>query len=173
MYSAEMLHSEFEIEDFNKSQSAKIVNIRKKRLEREKQKKRAKATFVNIVKSMLLVFIFVAMLSMIIYKNSLVSEAKYNIFNLKSEIKSLNTQIEELNADIEQKTELKAVEKIAIEELKMQYPTKEQIVYIDPTVQYALTEKQTAIPLASDVVKDEPKLFEDMVTAIFKVSKNN
>ncbi len=171
MYSTDRLQSEYDINDFNKSQSAKIVNIRKKRLEREKQKKRAKTTFVNIVKSMLLVFIFVAMLSMIIYKNSLVSEAKYNIFSLKSEIKSLNTQIEELSADIEQKTELKAVEKIAIEELKMQYPTKEQIVYIDSTVKYALKDKQSAIPMASEIVKEEPSMFKDIVAALFRVNK--
>ncbi|GAU78686.1 cell division protein FtsL [Fusibacter sp. 3D3] len=171
MYSAERLQSEYEINDLNKSQSAKIVNIRKKRLEREKQKKRAKTTFMNIVKSMLLVFIFVAMLSMIIYKNSLVSEAKYNIFNLKSEIKSLNTQIEELSSDIEQKTELKAVEKIAIEELKMQYPTKAQIVYIDSTVKYALKDEQSAVPVASEVVKKEPSQFEDIVAALFRANK--
>ncbi|MBF4691599.1 FtsB/FtsL family cell division protein [Fusibacter ferrireducens] len=171
MYSTGRLQNEYEFDDFNKSQSAKIVSIRKKRLEREKQKKRAKTTLINTVKSLLLVFIFVAMLSMIIFKNSLVSEAKYNIFNLKSEIKSLNTQIEELNADIEQKTELKAVEKIAIEELKMQYPTKAQIVYVDSTVQYALEDKQSVIPMASEIVKEEPSLFKDIVAALFRANK--
>lgn len=157
--------------DFNKSQTAKIVNIRKKRLEREKQKKRAKATFFNVVKSMLLVFIFVCMLSMIIYKNSLVSEAKYDIFNLKSEIKSFNTQIEELNAQIEQATELKTVEKIAMEELKMQYPTKEQIVYVEAGPQYALAEKPPEAFIATDAKTQKGDMVEELVAAIFKANK--
>ncbi len=171
MNTARVSDHEFDINDFNKSQTAKIVNIRKKRLEREKQKKKAKATFVNVIKSLLLVFIFVAMLSMIIYRNSLVSEAKYDIFYMKTQIKALNTQIEELNADIEQKTELKAVEKIAIEELKMQYPTKEQIVYVQSGSKYALTEKVEAPQMLAKSDEGDKHSIEDIVAALFKANK--
>lgn len=166
---------DFEVKSFNQSQNAKIINIRKERLEREKRKKKAKETFLTFIKSVFFIVVFVSMLSLIIYKNSLVSEAKYDIFGLKSEIKSLNSKIEETSALIEQKTELKAVEKYAIEELNMQYPSKNQIVYIDASKTFALNEDATS--QVALVENDESyngvekRGLEEMVYAFFSHGK--
>ncbi len=160
---------DYEIDAFNESQSAKIVSIRKKRLEKENAKKVAFHNFMNMLYSVAIVLVVAALFSTYVYKSSLVNEAKYEIFNLKAEIKSLNAQIEELSANIENQTELKNIEQIAIESLNMQYPSNEQIVYIDSNYHFALakpvTESMTQAK-ADSGVSNRPVL-EELVTALF------
>lgn len=164
--------SEYEIEQFNHSQAEKIVSIKKKRLEREKAKKKALNQVVNLFCSIAIVMIFAVIFGSIIFQNSLVNEAKYDIFNLKSEIKSLNAKVEEMNAKIENHTELNNIEKIAIDELGMQYPTKEQLVYIDSNYSYALeTPKfQTAEGNDTGTGNSSDQLVHDLVSALFKTN---
>lgn len=164
--------SAYEIEQFNYSQAEKIVSIKKKRLEREKAKKKAFNQVVNLFCSVAIVLIFAVIFGSIIFQNSLVNEAKYDIFNLKSEIKSLNAKVEEMNAKIENHTELNNIEKIAIEELNMKYPSKEQLVYIDSNYNYALETPKFQTAEGSDMVaensSDQP--LHDFVLAIFKTN---
>ena len=134
-----------EYEQFNSTQNAKIISIRKKRLEKENAKKKAKHNFLTMLSTVAIVVFIAMLMSTYIYKSSLVNEAKYDIFNLKSEIKSLNAQIEELNADIENQTELKNIEKIAMEELNMVYQSAEQMVYIDGGQYFALKDESGEI----------------------------
>lgn len=164
--------SEYEIEQFNHSQAEKIVSIKKKRLEREKAKKKALNQVANLLCSIAIVVIFAVIFGSIIFQNSLVNEAKYDIFNLKSEIKSLNAKVEEMNAKIENHTELNNIEKIAIDELNMQYPTKEQLVYIDSTYNYALEIPKFQTAEASDVEtgNSSDQLVHDLVSALFKIN---
>ncbi len=129
---------DFEVDAFNQSQSAKIISIRKKRLEKENAKKIAFHNFKMMLSSVVIVLLVAGLFSTYVYKSSLVNEAKYEIFNLKAEIKSLDAQVEELSASIENQTELKNIEQIAKESLNMQYPSSEQIVYIDSSYHFAL-----------------------------------
>jgi len=131
------MHEE-EIDRFNKIQNAKIISIRQKRMEKEKARKLALHRFMGMLQSIAIVLFIAVLFTSYVYKNSLVNEAKYDINNLKAEIKSLNAQIEEYNAKIENQTGLKNIEKIAVETLGMQYPTPEQMVYIESTAHYAL-----------------------------------
>lgn len=164
--------SAYEIEQFNYSQAEKIVSIKKKRLERDKAKKKAFNQVVNLFCSVAIVMIFAVIFGSIIFQNSLVNEAKYDIFNLKSEIKSLNTKVEEMNAKIENHIELNNVEQIAVNELGMQYPSKEQLVYIDSNFQYVLeTPKfQTAEGTVLDSKTSSEQLVQDFVSALFKTN---
>lgn len=160
-----------EIEEFNVSQHAKIVSIRKKRMEKENAKKIAFHNFLNMLASIAIVLIIAALFSTYIYKNSMVNEAKYDIFNLKSEIKSLNAQIEELSASIENQTELKNIEKIAMEQLNMVYPAQEQIVYIDANYHFALVDQSGELYAEPVQVVSKKPIFEQLFTALFNSNK--
>ncbi len=164
--------SAYEIEQFNHSQAEKIVSIKKKRLEREKAKKKALNQVVNLFCSIAIVIVFAVIFGSIIFQNSLVNEAKYDIFNLKSEIKSLNANVEEMNAKIENHTELNNIEKIAIDELGMQYPSKEQLVYIDSNYNYALETPKFQTAEGSDMGtgNSSDQLVHDLVSALFKTN---
>ncbi len=132
-----------EILVFNQSQSAKIIDIKKRRRERENARKRAFEQFKALVFCIAIVLFFASLFGSIIYQNSKVSEAKYDIFNLNAEIKSLHSKIDELHSKIENQTELSYIEKIALEKLNMQYPTQEQMVYIEATYYYTLPTNTT------------------------------
>lgn len=164
--------NDFDIEQFNESQAAKIVSIRKKRLEKENAKKIAFHNFMNMLQSVLIVLVIAGLFSSYIYRNAQVNEAKYDIFHLKAEIKSLNAQIEELSAKIENQTGLKNIEKVAIETLGMKYPTKEQIVYIDSSHHFVLGTTSPKI-MVEPIVKRETRqpLFEKLVSALLGTRK--
>lgn len=169
---AQVEMQDYEIDAFNVSQSAKIVSIRKKRLEKETAKKVAFHNFMNMLYSVAIVLVVAALFSTYVYKSSLVNEAKYEIFNLKAEIKSLNAQIEEMSANIENQTELKNIEQIAIESLNMQYPSNEQIVYIDSNYHFALAKPVTesmTLAKADSGATNRPVL-EELVTALFNAN---
>lgn len=163
---------EAEVHAFNQSQSKKIVEIRKKRLEQENAKRIAREKLKALLTTVILLAVFSSMFGVLIYKNSLVNEKKYEIFALKSQIKSLNTQIEELETAMENTTDIKTVEKMALETLNMQYPTKDQYVYIDSSANYMVSES-TEIALAeNDVIKPIVQVHEegslsDAITALF------
>lgn len=122
---------DYEVEAFNRSQTEKIVHIKKARMAREKEKRKHQSRFASHCCSIFIVLLFAVVLGTVIYKNSIINETKYEIFNLKAEIKSLNAKAEELSANIERQTELKNIEQIAINQLNMQYPSQAQIVYIE------------------------------------------
>jgi len=175
---SQALMQDYEVEQFNVSQSAKIVSIRKKRMEKENAKKMAFHNFMNMLHSVAIVLMIAALFSSYIYKSSLVSEAKYDIFNLKSEIKTLNAKVEELSADIENQTELKNIEKIAVETLGMQYPAPEQMIYIDSTYHFVLAQANDAIsvsavnldtPIAKGLPIKKP-FIEELVSALFNTN---
>lgn len=159
---------DYEIEQFNNAQAAKIISIRQKRMEKAKAKKIAFHNFIGLVQSILIVLAIAGLFSVTIYQNVKVNEAKYNIFNLKAEIKSLNAEIEELTANIENQTGLKNIEKIAIDTLGMKYPSKEQIVYIDAEYTYALGTTTPEI-IVEPVLKRESQtpLMKQIVSALF------
>lgn len=134
---------DFEVEAFNRSQTEKIVHIKKARMAREQEKRKHQSRFWTHCCSIFIVLLFALVMGSVIYKNSIINETKYEIFNLRSEIKSLNAKAEELTAKIERQTELKNIEQIAIQQLNMQYPTKEQIVYIDQKYYFTLDVDET------------------------------
>jgi cell division protein FtsL len=172
--SREVLHEE-EIMAFNQQQSEKIVAIRKKRLERDNAKRVARERLKTTLMTVLLLAVFSSMFAVLIYKNSLVNEKKYEIYTMKSQIKSLNTQIEELQTAVENSTDIKTVEKVAKEQLNMQYPTSNQYVYIDATATFVVSEAtRTALaerdnPKTVVVAQKENKM-NDMIVALFSTN---
>lgn len=168
MMTAKYELDDYEVERFNANQAAKIISIRQKRMANEKAKKAARHTFFGALTTIFIVLTIAAISSSYIYKSSLVGEAKYDINNMKTEIKSLNAQIEELSAKIENQSGLKNIEQIAIETLNMQYPTKEQMVYVDKLYAYELPviQPEEVVDLPDMTTSDN--LIKDLVTALFK-----
>jgi len=174
MGALEKEYYEDEITTFNKDQSAKIITIRKRQLAQKNAKKVAYERLKTLFVTLVMLAVFSSMFAMVIYKNSLVNEKKYYIFSLKSEIKSLSTEIEELQTAVEHSTDIKTVEKIAIETLNMQYPSSDQYVYIDANSQFAVSEEIIAAQAETPEVIPLPETegsgntpFETL-TALFK-----
>jgi cell division protein FtsL len=79
-----------------------------------------------------------AMLSVVVIRYADVYEAKYHIHAMTSEIKQIHQEIEEINASMDSTVSLENVERVAVQELKMQYPQPEQIVYLTSNWKYSL-----------------------------------
>ncbi|MBM7560495.1 hypothetical protein [Fusibacter tunisiensis] len=167
---ANMLATQLEIEEFNQTQTAKIIQIKQKRLEKENAKKKAMCQIKNMFFSICVVFFFASVFGAVIFQNSLVNEAKYNLFNLRNEIKSIEARIEEVEANLERHTELQNIEVIAKEQLNMQYPVKEQIVYINAATEYKLNvaEGETSEPLVSARQEASEPSFRAFIGSLLK-----
>ena len=164
-----------DVRAFNKSQTEKIVEIKKNRLAVENSKRIARERFRATMTTVLLLAVFSLMLGVVIYKNSQVNEKKYEIFALKSEIKSLNTQIEELQTAVEHTSDIKTVEKMAIETLNMQYPTNDQYVYITGNENYAVSEATLSALSENDTSNEVAQVNQesslgDTITALLKTN---
>lgn len=117
-------------------ETEKIISIRNERIKREQVKRARRSKLKMHICTLFVVLSFALVLGHVVYQNSIINEAKYEIFNLKTEIKSLTAQSEELQVKIEKQTDLKTVEKIAVEKLGMQYPAQDQTVTIDAKHHY-------------------------------------
>ncbi|MGX8797875.1 cell division protein FtsL [Fusibacter sp. JL298sf-3] len=140
---------EQDLKQFNQSQTEKIISIRKERLAREQVKRANRSKIKMHLCTLTIVLAFAFVVGHVIYQNSIINEAKYDIFNLKSEIKTLTAKTEELQVKIEEQTDLSTIEQIATEKLGMQYPTKEQTVYIDEQYRYTVKEIPESAPVAA------------------------
>mgnify|MGYP000049102839 CR=1 FL=1 len=127
----------------NKQQknSKKYIN-EKLELKRKENRKKAKAFFyVGAVFAVLLV---------ISYRNSKITEQFSEVKNLKSDLASIQKENEQLEVNIESSINLTNIEKEASEKLGMQKPTNEQKVYVSlpkkdyvqPTIEDNLKEKK-------------------------------
>ena len=78
--------------------------------------------------SVLVVF---ALLVMISYRNSLITEEFKSIQNLKSDLTNIEKENKQLEVSIEGSLNLTKIEKIALEQLGMQKQTVEQTIYTE------------------------------------------
>lgn len=100
-------------------------------------------------------FIFAALAVMIV-KYAALYEAQYQVNELKSEIAQTTMDIEEVKSTLDSTISLDNVERVAMSELGMQYPTPEQIIYIKGNWHYQLTPRTaTSQKLAAAQSKKE------------------
>ena len=99
-----------------KNEPKKNIGISKK--EKEKRKKQ--------ICSVIVIF---ALLLMISYRNSLITEEFNTIQNLKSDLANIQKENKQLEITIEGNLNLNKIEKIASEQLGMQKQTVEQTIY--------------------------------------------
>lgn len=74
----------------------------------------------------------------IVIRSAAIYQAKYEIHIIQSEIRDMQLEVEELRAHIDNTISLNHVESVALNELKMQYPESNQIVYIASNWNYAM-----------------------------------
>jgi len=74
----------------------------------------------------------------IVIRSAAIYQAKYEIHIIQSEIRDMQLEVEELRAHIDNTVSLNHVESVALNELKMQYPESNQIVYIASNWNYTM-----------------------------------
>jgi len=145
---------------FRQEQVDELQAIHKRSSEKELRNKRA-MLFVKAAVAILAVF---SVLSFVVSRYAMINEVKYNIYSYKKEINALNIQIEELNTQLDGSIVLENIERQAIEELGMQYPQPEQIVYLNSHWNYSLDGDETIV-IANNTV-EEPLIDEHTVNKV-------
>jgi len=147
---------------YNQYNYSKIEEISKSFKEdyRKSSRKKTISFFVGTILGIIFVF---AALSLIVYNYARINEVRYNIYSIKTEINQLNIEIEELNSKLDGTITLDNIEKIAIEDLGMQYPQPEQILYINSQWNYKLDDvekdsEEKSIEISSNAdIKEKSK----------------
>jgi len=65
------------------------------------------------------------------FRYSIISELKYEINTLTRDLDEIKNQKKEIEVQLEYSNRSDVIEKIAMEQLQMQYPSDDQIVYIE------------------------------------------
>ncbi|MDB8799200.1 hypothetical protein PN290_07380 [Romboutsia sp. 1001216sp1] len=112
-----------------KNNKIKDINEYKKRKKNKHKIIRAKKIKKMIFILSLSVGVFMTLI-INICGYSVIGELKYSIGNLKKELRKEEIRLEEAKANADTKTSIQEIEKRAREELNMDYPTKNQIRYI-------------------------------------------
>ncbi len=117
----------------HKSES-KVRRIRhKEKVKKQKQKLDKKTKRTRILFSILGIALCTVgvLFGSLMYRYSLISELKYDINNLSRDLDEIKNQKKEIEVELEHSNRSDVIEKIAMEQLQMQYPSEEQIVYIE------------------------------------------
>lgn len=103
------------------------------------KKPNSKARTAAVQGVLCLAVVFVSMV-LVLVRYSQIAEKKVHIYHIKSEMKQMELTQDEMNAELDRSLDLELIEKTAIEQLGMQYPTSTQIVYIQDEARYTLKE---------------------------------
>ena len=98
-----------------------------------KKRKKNKHKIIRVKKIIFILSLSVGVFMTVIINicgYSVIGELKYSIGNLKKELRKEEIRLEEAKANADTKTSIQEIEKRAREELNMDYPTKNQIRYI-------------------------------------------
>ncbi len=98
-----------------------------------KKRKKNKHKIIRVKKIIFILSLSVGVFMTVIINicgYSVIGELKYSIGNLKKELRKEEIRLEEAKAKADTKTSIHEIEKRAREELNMDYPTKNQIRYI-------------------------------------------
>lgn len=106
--------------------------------QRRYQRKRRMQFLIQSFAGCLLVF---GLLSFLVMRYAMIFEINYTINGLEREVRELNLQKEDLNVQLDSTIVLDNVERVAMNELGMQYPQPEQIVYINSNWNYTLDDE--------------------------------
>ena len=171
---------EFNIDkEYGQYNYSKIEEI-SKNFKEDYRKSSRKKTFSFFATTILGIVLIFAALSIIVYNYARINEVRYNIYSIKSEINQLNIEIEELNSKLDGTITLDNIEKIAIEDLGMQYPQPEQILYINSQWNYRLDDEdreieESGIEISSNVGSKEKSkeaiVIEKVITYATKIDQ--
>lgn len=101
------------------------------------QEARTKKT-AQFIKTVVLFGAIFICLAFVVFRQAQVYQAQYEVAELEKDIKQTTMDIDEIKANLDSTISLDNVERVAMQELSMQYPKPEQIVYIKSNWHYAL-----------------------------------
>lgn len=134
----------------------------------ESEKQVTLKRFAFFVKAAIGIIAVFGVLSLIVYRYAMINEVKYNIYSYQREVNALDIQIEELNTKLDGSIVLETIERQASEELGMQYPKPEQIVYLNSHWNYSLEGDETIIIASNTLV--EPLINENTVNKVKSIA---
>ena len=151
--------SQYKKKSTAKKNKKSTVSKKKKQDEIKKQKKAlAKAKFGIVWKSILLF----AILFLVLFRNSEISESFSKIQSLKAEITAIQKENDQLEISIQNSLNINNIEKEAKELLGMQKLTNKQTIYIN------LPKKDYVEHRAEEVnIKEEKNFFKMIIDKIF------
>lgn len=144
--------------DYSKNKKTQKNNSKKKKVSKKTQVK-------NEIKAKTIIWIGIgfAILLVISYRNTLISERFAEIKELKTNLAAITKENEQLEVNIENSLNLNNLEKEAKERLGMQKLTNKQTVYI------SLPKKEHVEPATEEVIiEEEPNWFENLINKILK-----
>jgi len=101
-------------------------------------------------KAMLGILVFFALGIFILLRYSMINEEKRNIYKLKAELNEITRANNQIQVELNRKVDLGEVEKQAIQKLGMQYPDKNQMIYVQiPKTDF------TEVPIESENQTEE------------------
>lgn len=99
----------------------------------------------NLSKTVLMACFVVGVIALILYRYSVIFEASYNNYELKKEIDQMTIGVSEMKSQLDSIVVLDNVEKVAIQELGMKYPSQEQIIYVNPPQSFKVHREKYAL----------------------------
>ncbi len=150
-------------EEYHKHQHQEKMKKASELLEKKQKRYQRKRRVQFLVQSFVGCLLVFGMLSFLVMRYALIFEINYTINGLDKEINEFTLQKEDLRLQLDSTVVLDNVEKVAMNELGMQYPQPEQIVYINSNWNYTLDEEYASIdkePLVQDNLKEDDVVSE-------------
>lgn len=116
------------------------IEAKKQKFQIKKEKESWVKRLASVSKTIFAALLMFASLALVVVIYANVYELKYNNYEYQKEIEQYKIEIEDLKSQLDSVVVLENIEKVAIEELNMQYPKQEQIIYINSNWNYKLDE---------------------------------
>ena len=104
--------------------------VEKNKKKPTKRKKNKKNLFLKI-SAMVWVFAISAALILVLLRYTEITETEYKINSLNKEIEQLEDQLQDARMDLDSLTRSDVIERVATEDLNMQYPQYNQMVFLN------------------------------------------
>lgn len=128
------------------------VETKKQKFQIKKEKESWVKRLASVSRTIFAALLMFAALAMVVVIYANIYELKYNNYEYQKEIEQYKIEIEDLKSQLDSVVVLENIEKVAIEDLNMQYPRQEQIIYISSSWNYKLDEEKEA--LTAEVAED-------------------
>lgn len=152
-----------EFDDFNEYHNYILkshVDLKKEQYKKQQEKATWVKKLNGVTKALTCAVLVFASLSLVVMSYANICERKYMNYGLQKDIVEYKLEIEDLKAQLESVVVLENIEKVAIEELNMQYPKQEQIVYVDSSWNYQLTKDHSVVATTDEVITEAPNDFD-------------
>ncbi len=118
------------------------IQAKQEKIKIRKEKESWIKRLASVSKTIFAALLMFASLALVVVMYANVYELKYHNYEYQKEIEEYKIEIEDLKSQLDSVVVLENVEKVAIEELNMQYPKQEQIIYINSNWNYKLDQEE-------------------------------